>query len=88
MKNKIIKFLLWIITFFEKEPPPAVTCFKTDEDKVILPDHLSGKIIAMRIEFEEPVLPARVMENLDGDSDIKNPLPDRDYTLYHEEFYE
>ena len=81
VRYKIIKMILWIAGKLEDELGPEVEVYRVN-DKVILPDHLSSDIISMRITFDEPVSPMRVIENLDGGSPIKNPLPDRTFILY------
>lgn len=81
MKHKLMKLLIWILRKLESKPEPELTVSRLN-GRIILPDSLSGDITEMRITFDEPVSPARVMENLDGGTDIKNPIPDRSFILY------
>lgn len=83
MKRKILKILLYMVKKLEDESSPERTVYRLN-NKVILPDDLSADIIEMKITFDEPVSPARVIENLDGGCDIKNPLPNRTFILYGE----
>ena len=81
MKRKFMRFLIWVLKKLEDEPNSEIEIYRLN-GKVILPDDLSADVVKLMIEFEEPVSPARVMENLDGGCDIKNPLPDRTFILY------
>ena len=81
MRNKILKILIWMVNKLRKEPNKTYDAHILN-DKMIVPDHLSGETKKIMIEFDEPVLPARVMENVSTEVTFKNELPDRKYTFY------
>ncbi|MCK5604461.1 hypothetical protein KAR91_21400 [Candidatus Pacearchaeota archaeon] len=87
MRHRILKLLLWLARKLDKRPPCEFEIQRLN-GKVILPDELSGDIIAMKIDFEEPISPAKIMENLTCELDVKHQLPDRTFTLYHANIYE
>lgn len=82
MRNRLLRILVWLARKIEPKPEPSIDVNRLN-GKVILPDHLSSNITSMRIVFDEPVSPARVMENL---ADGLNSLPDREFILYDNDF--
>ena len=87
MRTRLLKILLWLAKKLDVSSNAEFEIQRLN-GKIILPDELSGDIVMIRIEFEEPVSPAKVMENLTCESDIKHPLPDRTFILYHADLYE